>query len=54
MAILHEDVFICVKIPRFILLKRRNVGIKVTDKRKIHILCSITFLPKIFVACDIR
>ena len=40
---LHEDVFTFMAICRWILLRMINVYVKVVEKIKTHILCSVTF-----------
>jgi len=44
---LHEDIYRFLIISRSVLLRKRNVSDKFVVEIKTHILCSITFLPKI-------
>jgi len=43
----HENLCTFMIISRSILLRMRNVSDIFTEIIKIHVLCSITFLPKI-------
>jgi len=43
----HENLYIFMIISRQILLKMRSVSPHILEKIKTHIICSITFLPKI-------
>ena len=49
---LHEDHYTCMTIPRWVLLRMRNVHTNVAEKIKTHILCSTNIL--FFKSCRLR